>query len=51
MVSKISVPGHVMSYFFIASGGICGSRSAFWCVQFVKCDRTIFHARVGSVQI
>jgi hypothetical protein len=28
-----------------ASGGICGSGSAFWCVQGVKRDRIIFLAR------
>jgi hypothetical protein len=32
-------------------GGICGSRSAFWCVRVVKYRRTIFHARVGTVWI
>jgi hypothetical protein len=34
-----------------ASGGICGSRSAFWCVQGVKRQHTIFHALVGLTQI
>jgi hypothetical protein len=29
---------------------ICGSRSAFWCVRYMKCRRTIFHARVGLVR-
>jgi hypothetical protein len=34
-----------------ASSGICGSCSAFRCVQDVKRRRTIFHARVGPVRI
>jgi hypothetical protein len=34
-----------------ASGGIYGSRSTFRCVQCVKHRHTIFHARVGPVQI
>jgi hypothetical protein len=29
-----------------ASGGICLSRSEFWCVRGVKCRRTIFCDRV-----
>jgi hypothetical protein len=32
-----------------ASGVICGSRSAFRCIQGVKHRRTIFHARVFPV--
>jgi hypothetical protein len=32
-----------------ASGGICGSCSAFWCVQGTKHQHTIFHAQVGPV--
>jgi hypothetical protein len=31
------------------SVGICGSRSAFWCVRGMKCRCTIFHARLGPV--
>jgi hypothetical protein len=34
-----------------ASGGIFGSRSAFRCVRCVKHRHTIFHGRVGLVQI
>jgi hypothetical protein len=34
-----------------ASGGICGSCSAFWCILDVKRLRTIFQARVGPVRI
>jgi hypothetical protein len=35
-----------------ASGGICvGSRSVPWCVRGAKHRCTIFHARVGPVQI
>jgi hypothetical protein len=30
-----------------ASGAICGSHSAFWCI---KLRRTIFYAPVGAVQ-
>jgi hypothetical protein len=33
------------------SGGICGSLGAFWYVQGANCQHTIFHARVGPVQI
>jgi hypothetical protein len=32
------------------SGGIYGSRIAFWCVWGVKYRSTIFHARVGQVR-
>jgi hypothetical protein len=34
-----------------ASGGICGSRSAFWSVQIAKHQCSILHAQVGMVQI
>jgi hypothetical protein len=34
-----------------ASGGICGSRSAFHCIRDTKQPHTIFHARLGPVQI
>jgi hypothetical protein len=34
-----------------ASGGICGSRSAFRCVRGVNCRCTIFHSRVVPVRI
>jgi predicted membrane channel-forming protein YqfA (hemolysin III family) len=34
-----------------ASGGICGSRIAFWCVRATKCQHAIFHALVLLVQI
>jgi hypothetical protein len=51
-VSIKSVPGHVMPKLcFFASGEICGSRSAFWCVWAAKHRSTIFHARVVPVQI
>jgi hypothetical protein len=51
-VSIKSAPGHVMPKLcFFASGEICGSRSAFWCVWAVKHRSTIFHARVVPVQI
>jgi hypothetical protein len=33
-----------------ASGAICGSYSAFWCVWGAKHRHTIFHARVGLAQ-
>jgi hypothetical protein len=33
-----------------ASGGICGSRIAFWCICTAKSRCTIFHARVGLVR-
>jgi hypothetical protein len=33
-----------------ASCGICGSRSAFWCVRGAKRRRPIFHARVAPVR-
>jgi hypothetical protein len=33
-----------------AFGVIFGSRSAFWCIQGMKHQRTIFHARVGPVR-
>jgi hypothetical protein len=36
---------------FFASSGICGSRSAFWCVQVTKRGHSIFHARVEPVRI
>jgi hypothetical protein len=34
-----------------ASGWICGSRSAVRCVRCVKHQHTIFHTRVGPVQL
>jgi hypothetical protein len=34
-----------------ASGGFCGSHSAFWCIRAMKCRHTIVHARVGPIQI
>jgi hypothetical protein len=34
---------------FFASGGICGSCSAFRCVRGTKCRLTIFLAQVGPV--
>jgi hypothetical protein len=40
---------HCTSVF--ASGGICGSQSAFRCIRGAKSRRTIFDARVGPVQI
>jgi hypothetical protein len=33
-----------------ASCGICGSRSALWCIQGVKCRCAIFHAWVSPVR-
>jgi hypothetical protein len=35
--------------FVFASGGICGSSSAFCCLLGTKCQHTIFHAKVGPV--
>jgi hypothetical protein len=49
--STKSTLGHVMSNMCFASGVICGSCSSFWCVRGTKCRHTIFHARVGLVQI
>jgi hypothetical protein len=37
--------------YVFASGGICGSNSAFRCVWATKHRRTIFHAWVGPVWI
>jgi hypothetical protein len=34
-----------------ASGGIYGSRSAFRCLEGVKCQGTVFHARVEPIWI
>jgi hypothetical protein len=34
--------------YVFASGGISGSRSAFWCIRGMKYQRTIFHPQVGS---
>jgi hypothetical protein len=50
-VSIKSAPGHVTPKNVFASGGICGSDSAFQCVRAVKCRRTIFYAGVGPVWI
>jgi ribosomal protein S28E/S33 len=36
---------------FFASGGLCGSRSAFRCVRGMKHRHTIFRAQVGPVRI
>jgi hypothetical protein len=46
-----SASGQVMSNLCFASGGICGSRSTFWCIRGVKRQSTILHARVGLVRI
>jgi hypothetical protein len=35
---------------FFSSGGIYGSRNAFWCVRGTKHQRTIFHTPVGRVR-
>jgi hypothetical protein len=42
--ATIMAPRHVTLNCVFASGGICGSRSAFWCVRVAKCRCTIFHA-------
>jgi hypothetical protein len=47
MVSIKSVARHVTLKFGFASGGICGSCSAFWSVRGAKRRSTIFLARVG----
>jgi hypothetical protein len=49
--ATIMAPRHVTLNCVFASGGICGSRSALWCVRVAKCRRTICHARVGPEQI
>jgi hypothetical protein len=36
---------------FLATGQICGSCSAFWCVWGTKHRRTIFNAQLGLVRI
>jgi hypothetical protein len=36
---------------FFASGAICGSRSAFQCIEAMKCRYTIFHVGVEPVWI
>jgi hypothetical protein len=51
MDSTKTAMGHITLNLCFASGGIYGSRSAFWCVRGVKYRRTIFHARVGPVWI
>jgi hypothetical protein len=43
--------GHVMPNLYFVSYGTYRSCSAFRCVPATKCRRTIFHARVGPVQI
>jgi hypothetical protein len=47
--SRKSAAGHVMPN--LASGAICGSRSALWGIRGTKRRRTIFHARVGPVRM
>jgi hypothetical protein len=42
-----SASGHVRQMCAFASGGICGSCSAFWCIRGVKHRRTLFHAHSG----
>jgi hypothetical protein len=48
--SMKSAPGHVIPNLFFAYCGICGSRSAFWCIQRMKHRCTIFHARMCPVR-
>jgi hypothetical protein len=38
-----------VKFVFFSSSGICGSRSAFRCVQGTKCRRTIFKSRVRLI--
>jgi hypothetical protein len=47
--SRKSTPRHVTPNLCVASGGICGPRSAFRCVWDAKRQRAIFHGRVGRV--
>jgi hypothetical protein len=49
--STKSASGHVMPNLCFTSGGICGSRKAVWCVRGEKRLHTIFHAKVGPIQI
>jgi hypothetical protein len=51
MDSTIIALGHVTLNLCSCIRWIFGSRSAFWCVRGVKHRHTIFHARVGPVQI
>jgi hypothetical protein len=46
-----STLGHIMPNLCFCIHGICGSCSAFWCVQGMKRRRTIFQAHVGPIQI
>jgi hypothetical protein len=46
-----STGAHFFRNWVFASDGICGSRSAFWCIQGVKRRCIIFYAWVGPVQI
>jgi hypothetical protein len=49
-VSIKIISGHITLNLCFLSCVMCGSRSAFWCVQGVKCGNTIFLAQVGLVQ-
>jgi hypothetical protein len=51
MNSTKRASGDVRRTSVFASSAICGSCSAFWCIQAVKLGRTTFHAWVGPVQI
>jgi hypothetical protein len=46
-----STLGHIMPNLCFCIHGICGSCSAFWCVQGMKRRCTIFQAHVGPIQI
>jgi hypothetical protein len=48
---KNNTSRHVTPNSCFASGGICGSHSAFRCVRDAKRRCTIFHARLGPVRI
>jgi hypothetical protein len=49
---SIKMPWHTLRRTWVfASGGICTSCSAFWCIRAAKRPRTIFHGWVGPVRL
>jgi hypothetical protein len=49
VVSIKNVPGHVLSNFFFASGGICGPLCGFQFIWGMKWRHIIFHALGGGL--
>jgi hypothetical protein len=50
-IHKYCVGTRYTELLFFASGGICGSRGAFWCIRRANHRHNIFQGQVGPVRI